>query len=224
MRLCAEYDEVFQVGLGKSGTTTIEKFFTDRYDYNATCGKELTVFIQNEIDARRPLLDAARARCPHFYVSELMRVYFPTESIALQLTDMHALRVAAPRALFVHARRNTTRWVSSAMRWNSLQERLTQRDLPGLPRGVGRTPEELSTWYDHTNAHIAFPFSHRRNYVPVDVDNLTSLRALERVCGGYTNQLYNWLPQNVNKRVPPRVLRRALRSALPCGRWRAQPS
>ena len=207
MRRCADYDEVFQLGLGKSGTTTIQKFFVDRYDYNTTCGSELTVFIQNEIDAHRPLLDAARARCPHFYVSEPMRVYFPTESIALQLTDLHALRVAAPRALFVHGVRNTTKWISSVARWNSLQARLTQRDLPGLPRGIGRTSEELSTWYDGVNAHIAFLFAHRRNYVRVDVDDLASLRALERACGGY-NQSYNWVPQNVNTRVPPRVSKR----------------
>ena len=208
MRRCAGYDEVFQLGLGKSGTTTIQKFFVDRYDYNATCGSELTVFIQNEIDAHRPLLDAARARCPHFYVSEPMRVYFPNESIALQLTDLHALRVAAPRALFVHGARNTTKWVSSVARWNSLQGRLAQRDLPGLPRGIGRTSEELSTWYDGVNAHIAFMFAHRRNYVRVDVDDLASLRALERVCGGYLNQSYHWVPQNVNTRVPPRVPKR----------------
>lgn len=106
---CAGYDEVFQVGLGKSGTTTIQKFFTDRYDYNATCGDELAVLIQNETNARRPLLDAARARCPHFYISELNRVYFPKETIALQLTDLHALRVAAPRALFVHCARKIGR-------------------------------------------------------------------------------------------------------------------
>jgi len=198
---CAGYDEVFQVGLGKSGTTTIQKFFTDRYDYNATCGDELAVLIQNETNARRPLLDAARARCPHFYISELNRVYFPKETIALQLTDLHALRVAAPRALFVHCARNTTRWLSSVTRWNNLQERLAQRDLPGLPPGVGRTREELREWYDGVNSHVAFAFAHRRNYVRVDVDHSASLRALERFCGGYNDQPYNWVPQNVNKRV-----------------------
>ena len=208
MRRCANYDEVFQLGLGKSGTTTIQKFFDDRYGYNSTCGAELTVLIQSEIGARRPLLEEARARCPHFYVSELMRVYFPTENIALQLTDLHALRVAAPRALFVHGARNVTKWVSSVARWNSLQARLTQRDLPGLPRGIGRTSEELLTWYNRVNEHIAFMFAHRRNYVHVNVDDLASLRAVERFCGGYPNQSYDWVPQNVNIRVLPQISKR----------------
>lgn len=110
MRRCAGYDEVIQLGLGKSGTTTIQKFFVDRYDYNATCG-------------------------------------------------------------------------------------------------IGKTSEELQAWYDGVNAHIAFLFAHRHNYVRVDVDDLASLRALERVCGGY-NRSYNWMPQNVNTRVPPRVSKR----------------
>ncbi len=206
MRRCAGYDEVFQIGLGKSGTTTIQTFFTARYDYNATCGNALTVLIQNEINARQPLLDAARAVCPHFYVSELLRVYFPSETIALQLTDMHALRVAAPGALFVHCARNTDKWLSSVARWYTLQSRLAQRDLPGLPRGVGWTLEELRPWYDGVNDYLAFTFAHRRNYVRVNVDDPDSLSALESFCGGY-NQSYTWVPQNVNKHVSPNLTR-----------------
>jgi hypothetical protein len=215
MRRCAGYAEVFQLGLGKSGTTTIKKYFADSYDYNVTCGEELTALIQAEVDARRPLLDAARTRCPHFYISELMRVYWPAESIALQLTDLHALRVGAPRALFVHCARNTTKWVSSVARWNSLQTRLAQRDLPGLPLGTGQRLKELADWYEGTNAQIAFHFAHRSNYVRVDVDSLASLRALERFCGRYP-QDYHWVPQNVNRRAatsPPNDIR-AAKSAL----------
>jgi hypothetical protein len=37
MRLCAGYDGVFKLGPGKWGTATIQKGFTDRHDYNATC-------------------------------------------------------------------------------------------------------------------------------------------------------------------------------------------
>ena len=202
MRRCAGYGEVFQVGLGKSGTSTVEKFFTDRFDYNATCGNELTTLIQEEANARRPLLDAARAQCPHFYISELSRVYFKNDSIALQLTHLNTLRVEAPEGLFVHCARNTTKWLSSVARWNNLQERLAQRDLPGLPRGVGRSWEELREWYDGVNAHVAFVFAHRPNYVRVNVDEHASLRALELFCGRRNGeQPYHWVPQNVNRRV-----------------------
>lgn len=202
MRRCAGYDEVFQVGLGKSGTTTVQKFFTDRFDYNATCGDALAVLIQAEADARRPLLDAARSKCPHFYIAELSRVYYPKDNIALQLTHLNALRVEAPTGLFVHCARNTSKWLSSVTRWNNLQERLAQRDLPGLPRGVGRSWEELREWYDGANAHIAFTFAHRPNYVRVNVDAPASLRALERFCGFDPRQPYHWVAQNVNRRVP----------------------
>ena len=203
MRRCSGYDEVFQVGLGKSGTTTIEKFFADRYDYNVTCGHDLSVLIQDEANARRPLLDAARAHCPHFYISELSRVYFPKDSIALQLTHMNALRLEAPAGLFVHCARNTTKWLSSVARWSNLRERLANRDLPGLPRGVGWKDEELREWYDGVNAHVAFTFAHRRNYVRVNVDDPASLRALERFCGSTPDPSYHWGPQNVNRRVSP---------------------
>ena len=204
MRRCAGYGEVFQVGLGKSGTTTVEKFFADRFDYNVTCGNELAVLIQDEADARRPLLAAARARCPHFYISELSRVYFPKDSIVLQLTHLNALRVEAPAGLFVHCARNTTKWLSSVARWSNLQARLANRDLVGLPRGIGRTERELAEWYDGVNAHVAFTFAHRPNYVRVNVDEPASLRALELFCGRRDgDQPYRWVPQNVNRRVPP---------------------
>tara|TARA_B100001057_G_scaffold192712_1_gene193643 strand:- start:3824 stop:4510 length:687 start_codon:yes stop_codon:yes gene_type:complete len=203
MRRCAGYDEVFQLGLGKSGTTTVKKYFSDTYDYNVTCGDKLTALIQAEANARRPLLDAARALCPHFYISELLRVYWPAESIALQLTDLHALRVGAPKALFVHCARNVTKWASSVANWYSLQARLAQRDLPGLPRGIGQRREELEQWYEGVNAHIAFQFAYRDNYVRVNVDSFASLRALEQFCDRHS-QAYHWVPQNVNRHAAMR--------------------
>ena len=38
MPFCRNHPEVIQVGLGKSGTSTVQKYFTDRFGYNATCG------------------------------------------------------------------------------------------------------------------------------------------------------------------------------------------
>ena len=92
MPFCRNHPEVIQVGLGKSGTSTVQKYFTDRFDYNATCGALLPNIIQADVDARAPALARARALCPHFYISELARVYWPHESIQLQLTHLRELR------------------------------------------------------------------------------------------------------------------------------------
>ena len=197
MPWCRGHPEVIQVGLGKSGTSTVLKYFTDRFSYNATCGGLLPAAIQRAVDERSPALAEARRACPHFYISELTRVYFPNESIQLQLTNMRELRIAAPNALFVHCERTVPRWVSSVRRWNTLQARFAQRDLEGLPVGVGRTEKELSDWYEGVNSYLRLAFAYRPNYVRVDVDSPASLHALENFCGTAAKP-YNWVPINAN--------------------------
>ena len=87
-----------------------------------------------------PPLDEARRRCPNFYISELTRVYFPEESIQLQLTDLSAIRRAAltNETLFVHCQRNTSKWVKSVLRWGNLAQRLLRRGISrACPLGEG---------------------------------------------------------------------------------------
>ena len=79
--------------------------------------------------------------------------------------------------------------------------RFAQRDLEGLPKGIGRTEQELANWYSGVNGYLRLAFAHRPNYVRVDVDDPASLRALERFCGFDPDQPYHWVPQNVNRRV-----------------------
>ena len=79
---CQGYKNVMQVGLGKSGTSSIAAFFTkEALRYNLTCGAELTKVIAESLLRHEPPLDEARRRCPNFYISEMARMYFPEESI-----------------------------------------------------------------------------------------------------------------------------------------------
>ena len=124
---CQGYKNVMQVGLGKSGTSSIAAFFTkEALRYNLTCGAELTKVIAESLLRHEPPLDEARRRCPNFYISEMARMYFPEESIQLQLTDLSAIRRAAltNETLFVHCQRNTSKWVKSVLRWGNLAQRL----------------------------------------------------------------------------------------------------
>ena len=183
---CQGYKNVMQVGLGKSGTSSIAAFFTkEALRYNLTCGAELTKVIAESLLRHEPPLDEARRRCPNFYISELARVYFPEESIQLQLTDLSAIRRAAltNETLFVHYQRNTSKWVKSVLRWGNLAQRLASRDLEGLPPGRGRTAGELTRWYEGVNGYLRCAFASRPNYIRVDVDDEMSLARLARFCG-----------------------------------------
>ena len=114
------------------------------------------------------------------------------------------LRLAAPSALFVHCERSPAKWVSSVRRWNTLQSRFTQRDLEGLPKGIGRTEAELANWYSGVNGYLRLAFAYRPNYVRVDVDDPASLRVLETFCSGANATPYTWVAVNANPRTENR--------------------
>ena len=183
-RRCGNYDSVVQVGFGKSGTTTVKKFFTgDRYDYNASCFHVSQIVSSLRADYTRPM-HVTRAACPQFYVSELAAMYHPDDNYQFQLTHLPSIqRELGARTLFVHCRRNTSRWVDSVRAWNNLAQRYTTRDVVGLPEGRGGSESDLVAWYDNANAYIGFVFLNRPNYVRVNVDQPDTLQRLARVCG-----------------------------------------
>jgi len=195
---CRTYVGVVQIGFGKSGTTTVAEFFTE-LGYNATCGFQMTTVLATALEERRQQpFDEVERLCPRFYISELSRVYFPHESLQLQLTDMSALRRAAhpEDVLFVHCQRTTADWVRSVRAWGSLNQRLTVRDLEGLPPGRGGTAQELARWYDAANAYLAFAFAHRSNYVHVRTDSNASLANLSTFCGRGRDRVFPVLNRN----------------------------
>ena len=84
-----------QVGIGKSGVTTIADFFTKALGgYSLACGWNLSNVIAESLLRHEPPLNEARRRCPNFYISELMNVYTPQYTVQLQLTDLSAIRRA----------------------------------------------------------------------------------------------------------------------------------
>jgi hypothetical protein len=196
---CGTFENVVQVGLGKSGTTTVNYFFTKHLSYNQSCANldQMRASL-DESGGERPMTRTL-ALCPHFYISELARMYFPQDNDQFQLTHMSAIRrQLGASTLFVHCQRNTSRWVQSAQAWGNLRQRLTTRDMDGLPAGRGGTSTELGEWYEGVNAYLRFAFRWRSNYVRVNVDNVDSLQALFSVCGLSPNS-YDFGHENANR-------------------------
>jgi len=74
--------------------------------------------------------------------------YFP------QLQAMKEMHEQYPTATFVLNERDLDNWVSSVSRWygggvETMQDRLAACELPGLPKGVGKQPDELKAWYKY---------------------------------------------------------------------------
>jgi len=203
---CADYEHVVQIGLGKTGTTTVRAFF-ESLGYNATCPTVRQ--IAEALAAGEPPMARTKRACAAgsgggggggggFFVQELSGVYFPTDNFQFQLTHMAPIRrEMGPNTLFVHCERNATQWLRSATAWGDLRRRLTVRDVEGLPPGRGAADRELADWYAGVNAYLRFAFQWRPNYARVDVDDPLSLRALAARCGAAN---YSFPKLNVNPR------------------------
>jgi len=188
---CADYEHVVQIGLGKTGTTTVRAFFAN-LGYNATCTLPAVRQIAESLAFGEPPMERTKRACAAgsggsgggFFVQELTGVYFPTDNFQFQLTHMAPIRrEMGPNTLFVHCERNATRWLRSATAWGDLRRRLTVRDVEGLPPGRGAANDEMVDWYAGVNAYLRFAFRWRPNYAHVDVDDPRSLRALAARCG-----------------------------------------
>jgi len=214
---CAGYEHVVQVGLGKSGTTTVSAFFAS-LGYNTTC--YVARQIAEALDAGEPPMARTRRACAGsgggFFVQELAAVYHKHDNFQFQLTHMAPIRrEMGPRTLFVHCERNLSAWVRSAVAWGDLRQRLAARDVEGLPVGHGQSADELALWYAGVNAYLQFAFRWRPNYVRVNVDEPRSLAALAARCGA---EGYHFKKRNSNPRSKNHALAAGVTSAAATSR------
>ncbi|MEX3315171.1 sulfotransferase [Sulfitobacter sp. PS-8MA] len=83
-----------------------------------------------------------------------------------------AIQAHHPRVKFLLSHRDPAKTANSMMRWNNLgKRRLPAADVPGLPRGFGRSEAELARWIE---AHFAFcrkVFQGCENFMEFDIED-----------------------------------------------------
>ena len=77
-----------------------------------------------------------------------------------------------PGVKFLLTMRDPGKTANSMMRWNNLgKKRLPRADIPGLPRGFGKSDAELARWQE---AHYAFchrVFAGAENFLAYDIED-----------------------------------------------------
>lgn len=73
-----------------------------------------------------------------------------------------------PDCLFILNYREPASTVSSIKRWNTMQDRFTRSDIPGLPRGKGRD-NELVDWIQQHMAAVRQFFDGKDNFIEIDI-------------------------------------------------------
>lgn len=85
---------------------------------------------------------------------------------------LRAIRAHHPELKFILTQRDPAATAKSMMRWNNLgSQRLPRADIPGLPRGFGRTEADLARWVE---AHYAFchrVFAQDASFMAYDIED-----------------------------------------------------
>jgi hypothetical protein len=85
---------------------------------------------------------------------------------------LSAIQTNHPDVKFILTMRDPVKTADSMMRWNNLgKQRLPKSDIPGLPRGFGRSEDELTRWLA---AHYAFchhVFDGQDNFMAYNIED-----------------------------------------------------
>lgn len=117
----------------------------------------------------------------------------------LDFNMLCAVRRHHPECLFVLNRRAPEKIVSSIARWSDLRKRITNADIPGLPRGFGGKDQHLLTWIEGHHAACATVFGNDPHYLDLDIE---ASDARERLSAAMGIEMAWWGVANVNAEYP----------------------
>ncbi len=108
---------------------------------------------------------------------------------------LQAIQTHHPGVKFVLTTRDPAKTADSMMRWNNLgKRRLPQADIPGLPRGFGRSENELEHWLSGHYAFCRHVFAGAENFLEYDIEDddapqkLSSYLGIDLPWWGKSNQ------------------------------------
>ena len=187
--------DVINLGLPKSGTTTLNEALT-RAGY-AVADHRLKPDADQGQPGERPFVGALMYEGLYKYgdpaallkdYQALTEVSFIHGGQSVWPQCDHAmllvLRKLYPRLAFVATRRDTEAMAQSIMRWNNLGKlRIPLSNVPGLPVGYGHEIDEQMIWIDGHYEALAHWFRNDPLYLELDVAAPDARLQLERFLG-----------------------------------------
>lgn len=97
---------------------------------------------------------------------------------------LQAIQTHHPGVKFLLTTRDPAKTADSMMRWNNLgKRRLPQADIPGLPRGFGRTERELAQWLAGHYAFCRRVFAGAGNFFEYNIEDADAQARLSAYLG-----------------------------------------
>lgn len=163
--------KAFLVGFPKSGTSTIQRAFTESglrsVHWHCPLGYVGEIIYENYFFGQDPLMSLRSFDAitqADVCLPPLGKNYWPNLDFAV----LSSIRRHHPECLFILNYRDPEATVSSICRWKDMHARLAMSDIPGLPRGYGTNTKDLVQWIEghHEAARTFFRDS---NFVEIDI-------------------------------------------------------
>ena len=185
--LCANFSYIVQLGMPKTGTSSTYFYFNQLGytpcddDRRFSGGTNLFELMSLALQQGKPVLSLAIHNCTNF--GEIVSVY-GNRNLVPQLDQLPALKahMTPLKTLFVLNVRSERSWLRSVDKWSNLRQRLVARELEGKPAGIGRRAEDMLAWYRGTIEYFRWSFRHRRDFIVVNISDLSSLESLYDKC------------------------------------------
>lgn len=176
----------FVIGFPKSGTSSIHKAVEESglksahwKDGDTPVGE---LIYKGHFERDDPLAFVGHYDCiaqSDICIPEAGWNYWPNLDIPL----LKRIRELHPECVFILNVRNVSELASSIERWNNLQSRIVASDIPGLPRGFGRTREQLERWIQLHYATCRSVFSGDANFLELDIQAPNAREQLSAALG-----------------------------------------
>lgn len=179
--------KLFVIGFPKSGTTTLTVALRESglnvAHWQVESGRFVGAMIYRGLLSRRDPF----AELEQFDAVTQADVCLPGRNINLwpnlDFAVLRAIRRTHPECQLLLNYREPAKIAESMMRWPALQARLTRANIPGLPRGAGRTAEQLTLWIEnHFDACRTF-FASDPRFVEIDIASEEAPIALGNALG-----------------------------------------
>ena len=179
--------KLFVIGFPKSGTTTLTVALRQSGLKTAHWRVENHVFVGSMI--YRSLLDGADplAGLAHYDAITQADVCIPRLHLSrwpnLDFSVLRAIRKAHPTCLFLLNYRDPEAICDSMVRWPGLQARLVKSDIPGLPSGIGDSPQHLIRWIENHFDACRNYFADDPHFLEIDIASEAAPVALGKALG-----------------------------------------
>jgi hypothetical protein len=197
---------ILSVGLPQPGSTSIHDFFECNGLRSSRYAPPIRDNLQHQL---APLYGFDES---FDVISQLATTIPPSNCYYPQIQALEEIHQYYPNMTLILNKQTGPAWLRSVNEWGGMRARLTKCDLPGFPKGMGATDDEMLEFYenhlDRIRKFVAKYPSHRLVEVPIDEESagdvLASAFHVDAKCWGQSKKAKDDKTKLKNRKIKQR--------------------